>query len=134
MDPSRVKAAVFVSVDFFLSAIANEVYPDVGYQRIFGVKYGDDLGAIVLHAWITLIKHGVVDGAGLYAALSEGCMPKYFEAAIRALPCENHTIFTHTLLAENLFVHIAWDAEMHRILQRMASGSASAVTVPALVL
>jgi hypothetical protein len=124
VDETRMKAAVFTTVDLFLSAVTNDKYPDVGFQRVFGVQFGNEVGATMFRAWITLIGHRAVDAAGMFRALCEGRMPQFFEAAIRGLPRERHSGFTHALLAEKLLSRVAWDYEMLDIFHSLTGGSA----------
>ena len=96
-------------VERLCSAIESDVYPEDLVEGVFGVKMGDDLGCIVFHAWIALIKHGFASREDIVSAMVEGSLPLFFETLVRANDVSH---YTHEMASRDLFSSISWDGDM----------------------
>lgn len=120
---------------FFRAAFEEDMYPAEGMERVFGVQMDHGVGSCVFNSWKTLFLRGRVTVANVKAAIAQGRLPRFFEAAVRSLSTRRgdeatHSYYTLRLMGEDvdmpgnwslppgsLFESIAWD---RRVLAALA--------------
>jgi len=98
---------------FFRSAFEDDLYPPESMERVFGVQMDNAVGSCVFNAWKTLHLRGKITAANVKAAIAQGRLPQFFEAAVRSLSTRpgddaTHSYYTLRLIGEDIDMPVSW--------------------------